>query len=242
MSRLVTLAQLRADVQNQADIAGASSRHVASLLTRMVNQSIQRFRGQLSDAGCQHYLTNTSGMLSAGATSPYPFYALNLSGASPAIVRTYAVDIDVSGRTKTLIHVPFNTRDKFCGPLVTGEPIAWAHYQTEKVAIMPAPGQEYNYVVWHLPVLPDLAADSDTFDGVAGWEDYIVWDVVARITVRDKSSAYHMANEQKHELMRDILKSATRVTNAGGGVVGRDSFGEKLRLMGGPSRLLPPRT
>lgn len=242
MARNVTLAQLRADVQDQADIAGATTRHVASLLTRYVNQSIQRFREKLANEGATHFLTSTTGNLGTGATSPYPFYALDLSSANPSIVRTYAVDINVNGVVKSLVHVPFADRSEFGGPLTTGEPVAWAHYQTRKVAIMPAPNSAYAYVAWYLPVLPDLALDSDTFDGVAGWEDFITWDVVCRVLVRDQyPQAYQIASDYKASLWADILRNATRVSAAGGASLGRDTLGARSPwLHSSRRRQLPP--
>jgi hypothetical protein len=241
VSRAATLSQLRTDVQNQADIAGLTVRHTPALLNRLINQSIQRFRGKLSEEGVQHYLTNTTGLFGPGATSPYPFHALDLSAAAPAVVRVFSVWIDTPGETKELIHVPFRFVTKLCGPNVTGEPEAWANYQTTGLAIMPAPSGQYSYNVWHLPKLADLADDADTFDGVAGWEDYIVWDVVCRILVRDQNPmAYQLAESTKREIWSDILSSARRVTSAGGSVIGRDSFGEKLHTFGGGAyRRLP---
>lgn len=237
MARNVSLGQLKADIREQADIAGATSRTGASLLTRYINQSIQRFRERLSTEGATHFLVSTTKTLTAGATSPYPFYALDLSSESPSLVRTHAVDLTVNGVVKTLVHVPFADRDKFGGPNVTSEPLAWAHYQTRQVAIMPAPGQSYSAVVWYLPVLPDLSADSDTFDGVAGWEDYIVWDVVGRVLTRENSpEMFALASSTKGEVWQDILRSATKVSNAGGAVVGQDT----MALKGRPRRFLPP--
>lgn len=241
MSRNVSLGQLMADVKDQADVMGLEARHTASLLTRRINQSIQRFRERLSTEGCQHFLTSATKTLSAGATSPYPFYALDLSGENPSVVRTYAVDLTVNGVVKTLVHVPFEDRGRFGGPSALGEPRAWCNYQTAKVAIMPAPGSEYQAVVWYLPVLPDLALASDTFDGVAGWEEYIVWDVVCQVTVRDQNpDAYMMVEQTRNRIFVDILRSATKVSRAGGAVVGRDHLGERLGLGVGRGRLLPP--
>ena len=237
MARNVSLGQLKADIQEQADIAGATTRTVASLLTRFINQSVQRFRERLSTEGAQHFLVSSTKSLTAGATSPYPFYALDLSSESPSIVRTYAVDLTVNGIVKTLVHVPFSDRDKFGGPNFTGEPMAWSHYQTRKVAIMPAPGQDYSAVVWYLPVLPDLALDADTFDGVSGWEDYIVWDVVGRVLTRENSpEMYQLAADNRAGVWQDILRAATHVTHAGGAVVGQDTLAQKAR----PRRILPP--
>lgn len=239
MARNATLGQLRADIQDQADIAGLTTRHVASLLTRRINQSIQRFRERLSTEGCHHFLVSVTKTLSAGATSPYPFYALDLSGESPSVVRTYAVDLTVNGQTKTLVHVPFDERTAYGNRTSPGEPVAWTNYQTRSVAIMPAPGSEYEAVVWYLPVLPDLAIDADTFDGVAGWEDYIMWDVVCGIMVRDEHpQVYQMAENSKNNIFRDVLRAATKVSRAGGGVIGRDHLGDRLRIAGG--RKVPP--
>lgn len=227
MSRTVTLTQLLLDVRNQADIVGATARHDDTLLTRLINQSIQRFRERLSVEGVQHYLTNTTGLLTAGVTSPYPFSVLDLSAAAPNIVRTYSVDIDIGGVLKTLHHVQFDERSRYCGSLITAEPIAWCHIQTTLLAIMPAPSFEYQYTVWYLPKLADLTAGADTFDGVAGWEDFIVWDVVSRLVVRDQyPQAFAMVEQTKQDLWRDILRSSRKVTAAP--VVGYDSLGMRF--------------
>lgn len=239
MARTATLAQLRTDIRNQGDVAGLTTRHPDALIDRRINQSIQRFRERISLEGCQHYLTNTTGLFTAGATSPYPFYVLDLTAAAPAIVRIYGVDITVGNLTKQLIHVPFQQRTEFSGPVVTGEPVAWANFQTASVAIMPAPDSAYAYCAWHLPKLADLSSDSDTFDGVAGWEDCITHDVVVDLILRDQYPvAYQMAQQRRDQVWRDTIRSATKVALAGGRTIGRDSFGQKLH---GLNAKHPPR-
>jgi hypothetical protein len=227
LSRTVTLTQLLLDIRNQADIVGATARHDDTLLTRLINQSIQRFRERLTADGIQHYLVNTTGLLTAGVTSPYPFNVLDLSAAAPNIVRTYSMDIDIGGRLKTLAHVQFEERSRWSGSQITGEPVAWCHIQTTTIAVMPAPTYAYSYAVWYLPKLADLTTGASTFDGVAGWEDYIVWDVVSRLVVRDQyPQAFQMVEQTKQELWRDILRSSRKVTVAP--IVGYDSLGLRL--------------
>ena len=242
MARNVTLTQLRSDITDQADIAGAvgaSSRYTTGQLNRWINQAIQRFREKLSNEGVQHYLTHATGSLTAGVTSPFQFGTLDLSAASPAIVRVYGLDVTINSETRTLLHVPFTARSDFGGPTNTGEPLAWANYQTAKLAIFPAPDSTYTYVCWYLPVLADLSSDNDTFDGVAGWEEFIVWEVVCRIITKDQyPQAYQMAVSERDRAWDDILRNATRVTSAGGAVVGRDTLGQ-IRRWG--RRIEPPR-
>ena len=228
MARNITLLQLRTDIRWQSDQVGASLRHTDTQLSRAINQSIQRFRARLSNEGSFNYLEPATGTLTVGATSPYSFRVLDLSAVSPSVVRTYGADITVDGVVHSLLHVPFAARNDYGGPNNTAVPIAWAHYQTRKIAILPAPDGAYAYVVWYLPVLADLSVDGDTFDGVAGWEDYIVWDVVQRLIVRDQfPQAYAMAVAFAMDIWKDILNSATRVTNAGGARIGRDTMGQR---------------
>lgn len=229
--RTVTLAQLRQDIQNQADIAGLTARHGPTLLTRLANQSIQRFREKLSNEGSRHFLTVATGTMVQGATPGFPFYSLNAGSLASGIVRIFGVDVKrQDGSWKRLEHTTFEDRTTYGGghPSSIGEPRVWAEYQTTTLAIMPPPDRTLDFVVWYLPVKADLAADSDTFDGVAGWEDFVVQDVTCRILSRDQNGeAYQMASNERAEIWGDILRNATRVTGAGGAVVGRDSMGAK---------------
>jgi hypothetical protein len=228
MARNVTLVQLRQDISDQCDITvGNAARYTPTHLNRLINQSIQRFREKLSSEGCQHYLVSTSSALGTGATSPYPFYSLDLSAVTPSIVRVYGLDLTVtSNDIRTLPYVDFAERDKYGAQ--SGTPMAWSNFGTRKIAIFPPSSTAYTYVVWYLPVLADLSSDADTFDGVAGWEDFIVWDVVCRLIAKDNyATQYQLALNQCDRLWADILRNATRVVSAGGAHIGRDTMARR---------------
>jgi hypothetical protein len=226
MARTVSLSQLRSDIAAQADVVvGSSTRYTSTYLNRLINQSCQRFRERVSTEGMTHYLVATTGTMSSGATSPYAFKTLDLSAVSPNVVRVYGVDITVSNVVRSLVHVPFQSRNDYGGPNATGEPEAWAMFQTSSIAILPAPSESYFWTVWYLPLLADLSADGDTFDGVAGWEQWIVWDVVCNLIARDTyATAYALASQQRDAVWQDVIRGATKVTSAGGAVVGRDTL------------------
>ena len=147
MSRNVTLSQLRTDVAAQCDFSiGTAGRYTPTLLNRIINQSIQRFRERISNEGMTHFLVPASGTMPAGATSSYAFQTLDLSALNPSMVRSFGVDIAIGGVVRTLAHRPFTERNEYTlGPTMTGTPIAWAHFQTRSIAIMPAPDAPYPY-------------------------------------------------------------------------------------------------
>lgn len=238
--RTVTLLQLRTDIAYQADIVtGTTGRYTTAMLNRFINQSIQRFRERISNEGIQHYLVSASGTIAAGASSGVPFATLDLSSLSPSLVRTYGLDITYQNVAYTLTHRPFTERAIWSGPQVTGMPQSWAHFRTDQLAVTPAPDQAYPYTVWYLPLLADLSSDSDTFDGVAGWEDFIVWDVTCRVINRDQyANAYAIAVAERDRVWEDILRSATKVSAAGGAVVGRDTFNDTSKRF--PIRRIQP--
>lgn len=230
MARNVTLLQLQTDIANQCDfVSSAATRYTPTLLTRLINQSIQRFRERISATGMTHFLVSTSGTL-AGPTAPYAFEVIDLSSVSPSVVRTYGFDVTIQGIVRTLPYRPFQERNDY-SDLGAGIPIAWSQYQTRTLAVMPS-GAGFAYTVWYLPVQDDMVDASSSFDGVAGWENWVVWDVVCQLAARDQ---YDVAMKQfaflRDGIWEDITRSATKVTAVGGSIIGRDTTRRPARTI-----------
>lgn len=243
MARNVTVAQLTTDICSAVDVAlSTEGRYQQALFTRRINQSVQRLREKLSNEGVQHYLTHAAGTLTPGATSPHSFAVLDLSALSPALVRVYGLDVKVGGLSQTVCQVDLSdARDRYGGPDATGVPSGWANYGTDRLALFPPPREALPYVVYYLPVLPDLVSTSDTWNGVAGWEDYVLYDVAIQLLGRDNyATQFTLLSGLKAEAWQDVLRNATRVTSAGGAHVGRDSFGARVSGQGRAPRLPRP--
>lgn len=227
MARNVTLAQLKTDIGYQADVVlGASGRYTPAMVTRFINQSIQRFRERVSSEGINRYLVSYSTVTSSGPTGTFPFQIVDLSAITPRIVRVFGIDVQYQNVWHTLTHRPFAERARYSGlPTATNFPVSWCQMQTDQVALLPSPDNEYNLKAWYLPLLADLVDDSDVFDGVAGWEEYIVWDVVCRLLNRDQYlEAYKMAAQHRDEVWADVMRGASVVSWMGPTIRGRDTL------------------
>lgn len=228
MSRTRTLTELISDIRTQSNTQGVTVRHTDADITRAINQSIQRHRREVSQEGITNYLSAYSSTLTAGATSPHAFGVLDLSsGPSPALVRLYGLDITVDGVARTLKSVSFSERNDYGSQ--ADVPEAWAPMTTYKVAILPAPASTYTYVAHYLGKLTDLSAGADTFDGIEGAEDVIVWDVCVRLVARDQyPNAYGMFKAEFASAQQSVLATAKQV---GKGVVHRrrDTWAERRR-------------
>jgi hypothetical protein len=220
---------LRDDVRTQADLIGLTLRHTDAQLTRFINQAINAFREDISAEGIAHFLTSATGTTVVGVTSGFPFQTLSLAALSPNVVRVYGVDIRLTdGRWITLRSVDFTERTQYqCRDDSGGAiPEAFASITTYTVALLPAPGTALTYRVWYLPVATDLSADADAFDGVTGWEDYVVMEVCLRTVVRDRhAEAYALLSAERDRCWRRVLKGSSRVNAAGGTLVRVDTLG-----------------
>lgn len=242
MGATLFLSQLLTDIRDQADISGATARHGATLLTRLANQSHRHLRRRLSMDGAQQHLVSTNATLGTGTTSPYPFYVLDLTHVAPSIVKCFGVHITVQTEVIPLNQVPFTSITDYGGTNSTGVPRAWAALNAAKLAILPAAGTAYPYVVWYLPVVADLVNDNDVLALVEGGDEFITWDCVARLIVRDQyPQAFAMAIQMRDEKYREVLANAKQVTGAGGMFIGRDVLAERLGGLGSSRRrALPP--
>lgn len=63
-----------------------------------------------------------------------------------------------------------------------------------------APG---TYRIWYIPRFTALAADSDTFDGINGWTEYVVVDCAIKMLNKEESDASAF-REQKQKLLDRI--------------------------------------
>lgn len=237
--RLATVAQLIDDIQDQADTLGADLRHTQPRMIRKINQSYQRFRELVTREGLNLFLQPHSGTLTAGVESPYAFRTLDLSSILN-LVRPVGLDITVNGLVTSLYCIPFEHRNSYGGGTSTSVPEAWAQYNRDSLAILPAPDIAYPYTLWYLPREEELTNLNEAIDGVAGWEDWIVWDVVCRLLLRDQgSTAFAIAQQERAMVQAEIIRSAQVVNRGGPKSIGRDTFGQ--RHMGrSRGKLLPP--
>jgi hypothetical protein len=225
VARTRTLSGMRDDLRWLADIQSLTLRHADSELNRAINQSCQRFRELVSSAAINQYLVSTTKTVSAGATSPYPFRVIDLSAENPSVSRVYSVDLIVSGVMTPLVAESFSARADYSQSL--GIPAAFASMSTYEVVLMPAPQAAYVAVIWFLPTMVDLVDDADEFDGVAGYEEWINWDVLVKVIQRDTyPQLYATATAERDRLERDMVKALGAVNQRSVGVR-RDSVGAR---------------
>lgn len=203
MSRTVTLAELETRVRWQANAVGATLRHTSERIRVEINESIQRFRWFVTRAGNPFYLATFGTTIAAGSSSVIdgitpPWRTVALSALTVAVHDVLLLE-QSGGEFRKLDAVSLDGSTVY--GTQAGVPQAWTALDPVTIAIFPPPDRAYSALIRFLPQASLLENDADTFDGHAGWEVWIVWDVLHKLVHRDS----------KPELIASIAAERDRI-------------------------------
>lgn len=234
MARTRTLAQLRSDVADRADIqdGGSSGRHTSAQLNRYINQAIQKYITLVSSVGGQNYYSKRTGVLSMGTST-----TVDANGWAPNqyiplptdFFELIGIDLIYGGNTRSMQPFSVAERNRFrdqpywLSSNQTGRPryyrIMGANAAGTQVAeVIPwSDGGAYQYEIWYIPEFADLVADGDTFDGRAGFEEWIVNRAAMDALKKDgeADSVYAALSAENEKLEREMKQKFGTMAEAG---------------------------
>lgn len=197
--RNVTLLSLRdqsrqrADKQNSGFILDAE-------LNQYINNSITELYDLLVGAyGNDYYLT----------TYQFTTDGTNITYNLPAdFYKMEGIDMYVNpSRFITLKPYQFNERGKY------QDGSNWAainalngpryHLKNNSIEFNPSPPGVYSMSLYYVPASPTLSLDTDTFDGINGWEEYVIIDAAIKMLQKEESDV-GVLEGQKASIMKRI--------------------------------------
>lgn len=229
MSSMTTLAELRARVRKEADAGPdtTTGRHTNADINDMINRSWQALRsfvcsncGNLAEA----YLKATAPTtMTVGQLAGYSFGTIPLP---VDCVSVHGIDLTVNTNdVRSLEPVSWKDRNLYrdlWGSGV-GVPIGFSIYNigvestttvtAGVIAILPAPDKAYTYSIWYVPKWTTITTDTFVFDGVEGWENWVVWDCVVKLAApdNDMQNVYRIAVGERDKAEALIKTAAARL-------------------------------
>lgn len=177
MARSRTLGDMRSDVRLRADLVG-NQFVTDSELNEYINQSLAELYDRLVGSRGQEYYAAEQVITTTGVEA----YAL------PAThYETLYVELEDSGTRFRLGSYSMHERASLIGSSASnpGRPVAF-RILAGNITFLPAPTAGYTIRHWYVPACPRLASDSDSFDGVDGWEEYAIWRSVAYVQQKEQ--------------------------------------------------------
>lgn len=195
MARTKTLLLLRTEIYERSE-----TREIqvpTAELTRQINGSIAELYDLLVSVNKDFYLSSNNISVVSGTET----YAL------PAdFWRVQGVDVLSSGKYYPMPRFNFAERHQLQD---SGDVIRSARYRVmgSNLRIRPKPTWTGTAVLWYIPAPAQLVNDSDTFDGIAGWEEYVVVDCCIKLAQKREEDASLLV-KLKGDLVARIRSSA----------------------------------
>ena len=204
---LVTLSSIKTQARERADMVN-SKFFSESELNNYVNQSVKELYDRLINAGEYYYLQSANLSVVSGDDTyalPADFYKL------------LGVDlvVDSQGNAVTLRPFQFEQRNAYLfTPTWNIVGLSYLRYMVlgDNIKFVPQPNSPQQIRVWYAPLCSDLVNDSDTFQGINGWEEYVVVDLCIKMLAKEESDVSVFAAQkaalvqriEEMKVMRDI--------------------------------------
>lgn len=200
---LVTLSALRERIRERADMQ--NSRFVTdSELRNYINASAPELYDLLVKAF--HDYATTSAEISVTGSSlslPSGFYLFR------------GLDKDVEGSWLPVRPYEFLERGQYQDEVYTRyDPDVKYRLIGNAVDLLPAAVAPGSYRLWYVPEFTALSADSDTFDGLNGWEEWIVVDCA--IKCKDKEESSTTGLEKDRQRLTDRIEAMIAMRDKSG--------------------------
>jgi len=211
MATTMTLAQLRTAVRQRADML-YSQFVTDSELNSYINQSaFELYDILIQKFGDDYYIKQPAYTFQTDGTNflyalPSDFY--KLVGVDLAINQSPA-------SWTTIWNFNFGARNVNPVPNVQGL-YGFSNIRVRvsgnNLWVSPVPSANQTFQIWYAPRMTTLSADSDTFDGISGWTEYIICDAAIKCKDKQESDTQVLLLEKQGLIQR--IESAAENRNA----------------------------
>lgn len=204
MSRTATWTSLLAQIRQCADIENSTDRFPDSELLEYANGSWAELYELIILGGGEQYLASGTFSTTSGTAT----YALS-TPTSSTFYKLKGFDINVGAPAPlTLRQFAWDERNAYAyaDGWTLNRPVAY-RLVNDSVTFVPTPTATYTVTVWYYPAPVKMTAGSDTIDGVAGWEEYVVVDAAIKCLRKDDRDPSVLL-AQKAALQKRIIDAA----------------------------------
>lgn len=202
---ILTLAEIRTQARQRSDME-FSQFITDEELTSYVNASIAELYDILVSRFEDYYILDTTETVASGAdTIPLPTGFYKLKG----------LDFDIGGgKYETVRPFQFVERNETFDPGFGTYPRMRYRVLGTYIKLTPPEFAPGNYRVWYIPRFTPLANDTDTFDGINGWTEYVVVDCAIKMLNKEESDSGPFVQQKQKLLDRIEAMAADRDAGA----------------------------
>ena len=204
MANTYTLAQLETRCRERADMENSKFISSSELLS-YINASYAELYDILVGKFEDYYTISSSETIAQGAnTIPLPSDFYKFRG----------LDFQVDSQTWVAVgkfnFAQRNVLNNSLNRAYSGGRSVEYRIVGSDVIIEPESNAPGSYKLWYTPVYTPLAAQTDTIDGLNGFEEYVIIDAAIKMLAKEESSTTHLQAEKAAMLKRIETMSQNR--------------------------------
>ncbi len=220
---VVTLANLRQRAQYRADMVNSGFVTDAEWNSYITNSYKELYNILITAWGENYYvslpwrLTTVKGQDRYDLPDGTDSFLLPDGDTAPAFYHLLGVDLVMSPGTNynniTLKQFNFQERNKFANAYAGGTTGGYGFVAPQyklidhQIMFRPVPNGGSIMQLWYVPRPTDLVTDSDTVEGIAGWDNFIVIDAARQAMEKEESDTRSLVQEKAY-LIKEINRSA----------------------------------
>ena len=212
----VTLSEFRLRSRQRADMV--NSKFIAdSELNSFINASYGELYDLLVNTRGENYYVNAYNFTTSVNNDTYALPAdfFKLMGVDYVTSSTQAI---------TLKAFRWQERNRFREPFYNVRNYNLMYQvRGNNLVFIPTPNGNQQIRLWYIPRHADLILDSDAFDGINGWEEYIVIDAAIKMRVKEESPVEELMIAKQQIKERILSACAGRDSSEPPRVVDTDS-------------------
>ena len=219
MANTVTLADLRTRCRERSDMENSQFISPTELLS-YINASYAELYDIMVSKFEDYYVTSSTFTIASGANTealPTDFYKLR------------GVDYKIDNNNYVAARkFNFSKRNALNNSTIyagTGSREIQYRILGNNLHLEPASNAPGDYKIWYTPIYTPLASESDTVDGINGFEEYIVIDVAIKMLAKEESSTTHLEREKVAMLERIEIMAQNRDYDQPEQIADMDSVG-----------------
>jgi hypothetical protein len=206
MARLVTLSTLQTRVQQRCNVEFASNATIVSTaeLTDMVNEGVAELYDLITLTDDQSYYLKSIVFNTNASTDTYAIGA----GQAISVTDFYKLrGVDVTfGQNIVLTARPFmwseRNRYKWYPGWIYSQPIFY-RLTGNALKFIPQPNGQFTCTMWYIPTAPLLVNAADTFDGIDGFEEFVVLAAAVKLLTKQEQTEHAQVLAAERERTKD---------------------------------------
>lgn len=190
MARLVTLDQMDQRVQRRANVEVASNKAIFGVAERYdnINEGIAEFWQIVGEFPDQKYYLN-SVVFNTLATKDTYQIGPGLDIPIQDFWRPSGLDVqfgqNLVNTAKKFMWAERNRFKVLYSGWVYTQPV-WYSTVANSIKFIPIPSGQFSITLWYTPVSPTLVNPQDKFDGIQGFEEYIVLSAAIKLLTKQE--------------------------------------------------------